>query len=169
MQIIKRSSGRSVVAAAAYRAGERLHDARQNMTHDYSRRGGVEHVEILLPADAPGWVREASRETLWNNVEAHEKRKDAQLARELRFAIPRELDPAERIRVVRDYLIKSFVSRGMVVDVAWHNTMASDGLEQPHVHASSRCAPLRNPGSVPSRGMTGCRTRRAGPTPMVGP
>lgn len=149
MQIIKRSSGRSVVAAAAYRAAERLHDARQNVTHDYSRKGGVEHTKILLPADAPGWVREASRETLWNMVEAHEKRKDAQTARELRIMIPRELDPAERIRVVRDYLIKSFVSRGMVADVAWHNTMASDGLEQPHAHVLLTMRPLTESGFGP--------------------
>ncbi len=53
MQIIKRSAGRSVVAAAAYRAGERLHDQRQNMTHDYRNRSGVEHSEILIPGGAP--------------------------------------------------------------------------------------------------------------------
>ena len=134
MQIIKRSAGRSVVAAAAYRAGEKLHDERQNITHDYSRRNGVEHSEILLPVDAPAWCQGIDRETLWNTVDANEKRKDAQTARELRIMIPRELDPPERIRVVHEYLLKSFVSKGMIADVAWHNKTASDGKEQPHAH-----------------------------------
>jgi ATP-dependent exoDNAse (exonuclease V) alpha subunit len=121
MQIIKRSAGRSVVAASAYRAGERLHDDRQNLTHDYRRRTGVEHTEILLPEGAPAWCNGINREVLWNKVEAGEKRKDAQTARELRIMIPRELTPDQRIAVVSDYLVKSFVSKGMVADVAWHN------------------------------------------------
>jgi ATP-dependent exoDNAse (exonuclease V) alpha subunit len=142
MQIIKRSAGRSVVAASAYRAGERLHDERQNLTHDYRNRGGVEHTELLLPADAPEWTRGIGRETLWNKVEAGEKRKDAQTARELRIMIPRELDPATRITLVRDYLAHSFVAKGMVADVCWHNTRASDGQEQPHAHVLLTMRPL---------------------------
>lgn len=142
MQIIKRSAGRSVVAAAAYRAGERLHDDRQSVTHDYRNRSGVEHKEILLPADAPEWVRGIGRERLWNAVEAGEKRKDAQTARELRIMIPRELDPPERIRVVREYLQRSFVAKGMVADVCWHNKQASDGREQPHAHVLLTMRPL---------------------------
>lgn len=85
MQIIKRSAGRSVVAASAYRAGERLHDERQSLTHDYRNRGGVEHTELLFPADAPEWTNGIGREVLWNTVEEGEKRKDAQTARELRI------------------------------------------------------------------------------------
>lgn len=149
MQIIKRSAGRSVVAAAAYRAGERLHDERQGLVHDYRRRSGVEHTEILLPDDSPIWVRGIDREGLWNAVEAGEKRKDAQTARELRIMIPRELDPPDRIRVVRDYLEKSFVAHGMVADVAWHNKVASDGLEQPHAHVLLTMRPLTDGGFGP--------------------
>jgi ATP-dependent exoDNAse (exonuclease V) alpha subunit len=142
MQIIKRSAGRSVVAASAYRAGERLHDDRQNLTHDYRRRTGVEHTEILLPEGAPAWCNDINREALWNKVEAGEKRKDAQTARELRIMIPRELTPDQRIAVVSDYLVKSFVSKGMVADVAWHNKIASDGQEQPHAHVLLTMRPL---------------------------
>lgn len=142
MQIIKRSAGRSVVAAAAYRAGERLHDERQNLTHDYRNRGGVEHTELLFPADAPEWTNGIGREALWNTVEAGEKRKDAQTARELRIMIPRELDPATRITLVRDYLAHSFVAKGMVADLCWHNTIASDGQEQPHAHVLLTMRPL---------------------------
>lgn len=149
MQIIKRSAGRSVVAAAAYRAGERLHDERQDLVHDYRRRGGVDHTEILLPANAPGWCDGLTRQTLWNRVEAAEKRKDAQTARELRIMIPRELNPQERIIVVRDYLQRSFVSKGMVADVAWHNKTASDGQEQPHAHVLLTMRPLTPAGFGP--------------------
>jgi ATP-dependent exoDNAse (exonuclease V) alpha subunit len=149
MQVIKRSAGRSVIAAAAYRAGERLHDERQNQTYDYSRRGGVEHAEILLPADAPGWCRGLTREALWNQVEATEKRRDAQTARELRIMIPREVPSAERLDLIRDYVRRSFVSKGMVADVAWHNKTASDGLEQPHAHVLLTMRPLTPSGFGP--------------------
>ena len=146
MQIIKRSAGRSVVAASAYRAGERLRDERQGMTHDYTRRSGVEDKAILFPANAPAWVAGIGRETLWNMVEAHEKRKDSQTARELRIMIPRELPKAERVTLITDYLTKSFVSHGMVADVAWHNKTASDGLEQPHAHVLLTMRPLTHDG-----------------------
>lgn len=142
MQIIKRSAGRSVVAASAYRAGERLHDERQSLTHDYRNRGGVEHKELLFPTDAPEWTNGIGREVLWNTVEEGEKRKDAQTARELRIMIPRELAPAARITLVRDYLAHSFVAKGMVADVCWHNNIASDGQEQPHAHVLLTMRPL---------------------------
>ena len=77
---ISRSSGRSAVAAAAYRSGERLFDARQGMEHDYTRKGGVEHTELVAPDDAPDWVQ--NRDRLWNEVEANENRKNSVVARE---------------------------------------------------------------------------------------
>lgn len=144
MQIIKRSTGRSVVAAAAYRAGAKLRDDRYETTHDYTRRDGMEHAEIIAPDGAPAWVYD--RETLWNKVEASEKRKDAQLARELRVMIPREIPPAERISLLRDYVARTFVARGMVADVAWHNKVASDGREQPHAHILLTMRPLDGDG-----------------------
>src|SRR3546814_5495589 len=75
-QIIGRSSGRSAVAASAYRAGERLHDERLDRDHDFTNKSGVVHSEVLLPEGAPEAWRD--RERLWNDVEAFEKRKDAQ-------------------------------------------------------------------------------------------
>ena len=89
-QVIKRSDGRSAVAAAAYRAGERFVDERLEMSFDYRSRGGVEHTEILLPAGAPAEF--ADRAILWNAVEAAEKRVDAQVAREVQLSLPHELD-----------------------------------------------------------------------------
>lgn len=142
VQVIKRSAGKSVVAAAAYRAGERLHDARQDMIHDYSRRGGMVHKELLVPDGAPGWAKKLSRESLWNMVDAREKRKDAQTAREIRVMIPRELSPDERLRLVRRFVERNFVAKGMIGDVCWHNKVASDGLEQPHAHIMLTMRPL---------------------------
>jgi ATP-dependent exoDNAse (exonuclease V) alpha subunit len=142
MQVIKRSAGRSAVAAAAYRAGEKLWDERQSIAHDYSRRSGVEHRELIFPDDAPAWCQGLDRERLWNAVEAAEKRKDAQTARELRVMIPREVPPERRVALVRDYITRSFVAKGMVADVAWHNKTASDGLEQPHAHIMLTMRPL---------------------------
>ena len=142
VQVIKRSAGRSAVAAAAYRSSEKLRDEWQGITHDYSRKGGVEHKEILLPDNAPAWVQGIDRQTLWNAVEANEKRKDSQTARELRIMIPREVPPAERLTLVRDYVRENFVAKGMVADVCWHNKIASDGQEQPHAHVMLTMRPL---------------------------
>jgi MobA/MobL family len=89
-KIIGRSGGRSAVAAAAYRAGEKLHDERIDRDHDFTDKAGVEHSEVLPPEGAPEHL--ADREQLWNEVERNEKRKDAQLVREVEFALPRELE-----------------------------------------------------------------------------
>lgn len=146
MQIIKRSAGRSLMGAVAYRSGEKIYDRRQDMVHDYSRRGDVELTQILFPADSAAWVKGITREDFWNRVDANEKRRDAQTARELRIMIPRELAPAERIALVRDYVMRCFVSKGMVADISWHNKIASDGLEQPHAHVMLTMRPLTDDG-----------------------
>lgn len=146
VQVIQRSAGKSVVAAAAYRSAERLHDDRQNMTHDYSRKGGVVHKELLVPRDAPAWARDLDRETLWNRVDATERRKDSQTARELRIMIPRELDTEQRVQVVREFVERSFVAKGMIADVCWHDKIASDGQSQPHAHVMLTMRPLEADG-----------------------
>lgn len=86
-KVISRAAGSSAVAAAAYRSASRLRDERLDRSHDFSNKAGVVHSEILLPEGAPEEWRD--RERLWNDVEAIEARKDAQLAREVEFAIPR--------------------------------------------------------------------------------
>jgi len=132
MQVIGRSTGRSAVAAAAYRAAERLHDERQGRDHDFTSKAGVVHSEIMLPPGAP--ERWQDRAILWNEVETTEKRKDAQLAREMEFSIPRELSQPEAVRLARDFVAEQFVSRGMVADVNVHWATAGDGEAQPHAH-----------------------------------
>ncbi|RYF11869.1 MAG: Ti-type conjugative transfer relaxase TraA, partial [Deltaproteobacteria bacterium] len=128
VQIIGRSQGRSAVAAAAYRSAERLVDERLGRTSDFSRKQGVVHTEILAPEGAPVWVH--NRATLWNRVEAAENRRDAQVAREVQVALPRELAFDKQLALVRGYVQEHFVSAGMVADVAVH----MDNPKNPHAH-----------------------------------
>ena len=131
-KVISRASGRSAVAAAAYRAAERLDDERLGRAHDFTAKAGVLHSEILLPEGAPERWRD--RATLWNEVEAGEQRKDAQLARDVEIALPRELSRAEGIALARDFVREEFVARGMVADLNVHWGRGGDGEAQPHAH-----------------------------------
>lgn len=131
-KVIGRSSGRSAVAAAAYRSGERLHDERIDRTHDFTNKAGVLHSEVMLPKGAPEAF--ADRATLWNAVEAAEKRKDAQLAREVEFALPRELPKKDNIKLAREFVKAEFVERGMIADLNVHWDIGEDGKAKPHAH-----------------------------------
>lgn len=131
-KILSRSTGRSAVAAAAYRSGGRLQDERTGQAYDFTRKHGVEHAEIIAPPRTPAWM--LNRAELWNGVEKAEKRRDAQLAREIEVAIPRELAVQRRVPLVREFIQDEFVSRGMVADFAIHVGRARDGAEQPHAH-----------------------------------
>lgn len=130
--IIKRSAGRSVTAGAAYRAGERIHDQRTGLDFDYRRRSGVLYTEILTPNNAPDWMRD--RAQLWNAVEQGEKRKDAQLAREIQLSLPHELNDWQRAELVRDFVRGQFVSKGMVADVAIHGPERNGDSRNHHAH-----------------------------------
>jgi Ti-type conjugative transfer relaxase TraA len=132
VKVISRASGRSAVAASAYRAAERLHDERLDRDHDFTNKDGVVHSEILLPKDAPPEF--ADREKLWNAVEAAEKRKDAQLSREVEFAIPREMNKSQGIALARDFVKTEFVDKGMIADLNVHWDIGKDGLAKPHAH-----------------------------------
>jgi Ti-type conjugative transfer relaxase TraA len=131
-KVISRASGSSALAAAAYRSASRLHDERLGRSHDFSNKAGVIHSEVLLPDGAPEQFRD--RAVLWNAVEAAELRKDAQLAREIEFALPRELDREEGIRLARDFVEREFVSRGMCADLNVHWDIGADGEPKPHAH-----------------------------------
>ena len=131
-KIISRSDGRSAIAAAAYRAAEQLEDLRSGQVHDYTAKQGVVHSEILLPEGAP--ARFHDRSVLWNEVEATERRKDAQLARDVEIALPRELSRTEAIALVRDFVSEQFVARGMIADLNVHWGQTADGEAQPHAH-----------------------------------
>ena len=102
IQMIQRSTGRSAVAAAAYRSGARIVNTWDGTVHDYTRKQHVVYNEVMLPANAPPHF--ADRRMLWNSVEWAEKKRDAQLAREVEMALPKELPRAAQIRLVRAFV-----------------------------------------------------------------
>jgi Ti-type conjugative transfer relaxase TraA len=130
--VLSRSKGKSAIASAAYRAGEKLHDERQEKTFDYGRKQDIAHKEIMLPEGAPEWMKD--REKLWNAVEAAENRKDSQLAREFNFALPREFTKEQNIELAREFVQNEFVAKGMIADLCIHDGKGKDGEEQPHAH-----------------------------------
>src|ERR1700751_174436 len=132
VKVIGRKSASSAVASAAYRSASRLRDERLDRSHDFSAKHGVVHSEVMLPEYAPeAW---SDRERLWNDVEAFEVRKDAQLAREVEFAIPREMSERDGFELARDFVPGEFVDRGMIADLNVHWDMAEDGMPKPHAH-----------------------------------
>jgi hypothetical protein len=127
---VSRSTGRSAVAAAAYRAGACLRDERTGLVHDYTRRRGVLSAEIVAP---PGTVP-FDRERLWQAAEAAEKRKDARTAREIRIALPAELDATAARDLARrfgEWLAERYRT---VVDVAVHAPDRSGDQRNVHAH-----------------------------------
>jgi hypothetical protein len=159
VQMISRSTGRSAVAAAAYRAGERLHseydglthDCRSSVgaaayqsgeklthdkgkTHDFTNKKGVVYSEIILPDHAPSEFYD--RQTLWNAVEKSEKRKDAQTARELDVALPTEFDRQEQIQIMQEYIKENFIKHGMIADFSIHDKQ--DGNPHSHILLTTR-------------------------------
>ncbi|MBP0618250.1 MobQ family relaxase, partial [Jiella mangrovi] len=153
MQIIGRSAGRSAIAAAAYRSGQKLIDERTQTTHDYSHRRGVVHQEIMAPEGSAAWLKD--RQRLWSHVEELEKRKDAQLAREINIALPSELEADDRLALLRDFVQSQFVARGMVADIAIHEPV-EDRFDDPRNHHAHIMLTLR--GATPS-GLYKVKTR----------
>ena len=133
-QIIGRAAGRSALAAAAYRAGEDMTDPETGTRHDYRRKGGVVAAFIETPAGAPEWA--TKRADLWAAVQGKETRKNSQLAREIRVALPNELDDAERVQLVRAWVRETFTAAGMAADVSIHDPDPRDpeGERNPHAH-----------------------------------
>ena len=131
--VIGRSKGKQACAAAAYQSRESIYDKRQGQRFSYRNREGeaLLATELMLPEGAPQW----DRQTLWNSVESSERRKDAQTARTIRLALPRELDLGQLLQLTRSFLKRHFVDRSLAVDFAVHDKEACDGGRQPHVHA----------------------------------
>ena len=120
---VSRSAGRSVVAAAAYRLGERLHDERYQAVHDYTRRRGIEATFTVAPVDAPAWAHEAER--LWNAAERAETRKNSTLAREVELALPSLLEPPDRQRIAERFAAALVERYNVAVSVAIHDPAAT--------------------------------------------
>ena len=123
-------NGRSIIAAAAYRASDVLVSEKTGIEADYTNKQWTVYTDIMLPENAP--VEYAVRNTLWNAVEEAERRRDAQYAREIEVAIPREItDLGEQIELVREYVQKNFIDEGMIADIAIHNPPDKDGHNRP--------------------------------------
>lgn len=138
---IKRSAGQSAIASAAYRSGEKLHSEYYGEDSDYTKKGGVIYSEILLPPHAPSSF--SDRETLWNEVEKAERGKKAQLAYSFDIALQNEFSIQENIEIARQFLLDNFVSRGMVVDFAIHQSDKEDGgIQNPHFHVMCPIRPI---------------------------
>lgn len=136
IKIISRGKGKSAVAASAYRSGEKIKNEYDGIVHDFTRKGGIAHTEILLPQNAPQEF--SDRGTLWNSVEKIEKSKNSQLAREIEVALPKELIREKQINLVREYVKENFVNVGMCADIALHDK--NDG--NPHAHILLTMRPL---------------------------
>jgi len=133
MKPVSRASGRSAVASAAYRAGERLTNERDGITHDFTRKEGVEHAEIVLPVGSDAeWARD--RSALWNAAEKAENRKDARVAREFEIALPHELTPEQRLELTRDFAQDLANRYGAAVDFAIHQPHDASDVRNHHAH-----------------------------------
>ena len=142
----KRSKGQSAIASAAYRSGERLYSEYYGEYSDYTRKGGVICSDILLPSHAP--KEYADRQTLWNAVEKAERGKTAQLAYSFEISLQNEFSLEENIALARKFLLEQFVSRGMTVDVSFHEKEHEDGgTPNPHFHFLCPIRPIEQDGT----------------------
>jgi hypothetical protein len=131
VKAVSRSSGRSAPAAAAYRTGERIVNERDGVTHDYSRRIGVEQSFIVAPPSA-AWAHDRSQ--LWNAAEAAENRKNSLVAREYEVALPAELSAQGRVDLARDFAAELVERYGVAADVAIHAPGKDGDIRNHHAH-----------------------------------
>jgi len=143
LSIIKRSEGRSAVAAAAYRAAEKIYDHRTGLWHDYAKKRGVVHAEVLLPKQAPAYYHD--RAILWNAVEHAEPNKNSQLSRHLEVGLPAELDRGSQINLLRDHVQREYVDRGMCADICIHDPKGKN--PNPHAHIMFTMRPINPDGT----------------------
>ena len=142
----KRSKGQSAIASAAYRSGEKLYSEYYDEYSDYTRKRGVICSDILLPPHAP--KEYADRQTLWNAVEKAERGKNAQLAYSFEISLQNEFSLEENIALAREFLFREFVSRGMTVDVSFHEKECEDGgTPNPHFHFLCPIRPMEQDGT----------------------
>jgi len=140
VSIVKRSHGQSAVAASAYQSGDKLFCLSDHTQKYYSHKKEIVWTDVLLPPNAPPGYKD--RNALWNSVEQSEKRYDAQLARRIIVALPREIPRESQITLVKTFCFEQFVSRGMVADIAIHDRNG----DNPHAHILLTMRALDNEG-----------------------
>jgi len=137
--------GQSILAAAAYRAGERLIDARTGETHDYRRKRGVIHRELLFPA---GTTKIESRAKLWSLADQREIRKNSSLGREYEIALPAELNYDQRLSLARNfsnYIVEKF---GVAADLCLHAPQRDGDSRNHHAHILTTTRKMEEDGSL---------------------
>ena len=132
VKTISRAKGRSATGAAAYRAGERIHDERTGIDHDYRRKSGVKYTEVFTPANAPEWARDRAK--LWNAAEQKENRKNSTVAREFEIALPHELDEEQRKTLAQDFCKELQEQHKFAVDLAIHEPGKEGDNRNHHAH-----------------------------------
>ena len=158
-QIVSRGKGSSALSVASYQSGERLSSLDSGETFDYSQHhvltdSRVLETTILTPENCGAWALD--RETLWNEVERTHTAKNSQLARWARVTIPREIPAEERMELVKEFVQREFVNRGMIADISLQENIAGDGLPNPHAHIMLVMRPVNEDGQgLPTRAAPG--------------
>ena len=137
---ISAGKGRSVIAGASYRSGEKLFDQKEGQSYFYARSVMPESF-ILTPKNAPEWA--SDREKLWNEVERKDRRANSRYAKEFNVALPVELSEDEQKELLTKYVQENFVDEGMVADVAIHR----DHPDNPHAHVMLTNRPFNPDGT----------------------
>lgn len=127
----KAGVSRTCCGSAAYRAGEKIIGA-DGVRHNYTRKNGIKHAEIMLPEGAPKWMED--RQQLWQAADNAEKRKDAQLFREFEMSIPNEFSDDLAVVLVKSFIKPNFIDKGMAADFSIHDPKYKDGHKNKHVH-----------------------------------
>lgn len=140
MSVVRRSKNKTSVAAAAYCSGSKIKDERLGETFDYRTKEGVITSKILAPENTPDWCFD--RKKLWNKVEKFEKRRDAQVARAITVAFPKDLSLSYQEKLLTDFAHQCFVSQGMIADLNIHH----DNPENPHAHILLTMRPVNENG-----------------------
>jgi len=128
---ISRASGRSATASCAYRSGEKIVDRQTGEIHDYTKKQGVIHTNVITPKSIN--IENIDREDLWNMAEQSEKRKDARVAREFVIALPHEIPATSQKKIAEEFASYLCDRYGVVADLAIHEP--SKGGDDKNVHA----------------------------------
>ena len=137
---ISAGKGRSAIASAAYRSGEKLFDDKEGRSYFYPRSVMPESF-VLAPKNAPEWA--SDRQKLWNEVEKKDRKANSRYAKEFNVALPVELTNEEQKALITKFVQETFVDKGMVADVAIHR----DHEENPHAHVMLTNRPFNPDGS----------------------
>ena len=139
---VQRSKGRTATASSAYRAGEKIEDNRTGLTHDYTKKKGVENQAIITPQG----VNVPSRQDLWNMAELAEKRKDSCTAREYEVNLPHELNKEQRFELAKDFAKQLAEKYGIAVDVCMHEPNKKGDQRNFHAHILTTTRKITNDG-----------------------